>query len=91
MGAAGAGFVSGLDENLLNDLAKNHKLVVTLEDGVMNGGFGQSIAAFYATTAMKVKSYGMHKEFYDRYNPQELLKQLGMTTEQILADIEKLV
>lgn len=84
-------FASGLDEKLLNDLAKDHQLVVTLEDGVMNGGFGQSVAAFYATSMMKVKTYGLHKEFYDRYDPQELLYQLGMTTEQILSDIKKLI
>ena len=84
-------FASGLDEKLLTDLTKNHQLVVTLEDGVMDGGFGQKVATFYATTAMKVKNYGLHKEFYDRYDPQELLKQLGMTTEQIITDIEKMI
>ena len=84
-------FASGLDEKLLNGLAAKHQLVITLEDGVLNGGFGESVATFYATTPMKVKSYGLHKEFYDRYNPQELLKQLGMTTEQIVADIKGLI
>ena len=84
-------FASGLDEKLLNDLAGNHQLVVTLEDGVLNGGFGQSVAAFYATIPVKVKSYGLRKEFYDRYDPQELLHEQGMTTGQIIADIEKLI
>lgn len=84
-------FASGLDEKLLNGLTANHQLVVTLEDGVMDGGFGQKIASFYAAGPMKVKSYGLHKEFYDRYDPQELLKQLGMTTEQIIADIKTLI
>lgn len=84
-------FASGLDEKLLIALAEKHRLTVTLEDGVMNGGFGQSVAAFYGTSPMKVKNYGLRKEFYDRYDPQELLKRLGMTTEQIVADIEKLI
>lgn len=84
-------FASGLDEKLLTALEEKHRLTVTLEDGVMNGGFGQSVAAFYGTSPMKVKNYGLHKEFYDRYDPQELLKRLGMTTEQIVADIEKLI
>ena len=84
-------FASGLDEKLLTALEEKHRLTVTLEDGVMNGGFGQSVAAFYGTSPMKVKNYGLRKEFYDRYDPQELLKRLGMTTEQILADIEKLI
>ena len=84
-------FASGLDEKLLNGLAEKHQLVVTLEDGVMDGGFGQKVATFYAATPMKVKSYGLKKEFYDRYDPQELLKQLGMTTDQIIADVKKLI
>ncbi|MBR1777166.1 MAG: 1-deoxy-D-xylulose-5-phosphate synthase [Alphaproteobacteria bacterium] len=84
-------FASGLDKKLLTNLAKNHQLVLTLEDGVMDGGFGQKIAAFYASSPMKVKNYGLHKEFYDRYDPQELLRQLGMMTEQIVADVKNLI
>ncbi len=84
-------FASGLDEKLLNELTQNHRLVITLEDGILDGGFGQKVAAFYAITPMKVKNYGLKKEFYDRYNPQELLKQMGMSTEQIIADIKKLL
>ena len=55
----------------------------------MDGGFGQKIATFYADKNMKVKTYGLKKEFYDRYNPEELLKELGMTTKQIINDIKK--
>ena len=82
-------FVSGIDEKLLEDLQKNHNLVITLEDGILDGGFGQKIATFYADKNMKVKTYGLKKEFYDRYNPEELLKELGMTTKQIINDIKK--
>ena len=64
-------------------------MVITLEDGIIDGGFGQKIAAFYADDKMKVKIYGLKKEFYDRYDPDELLHELGITTEQILADIKK--
>ena len=84
-------FASGLDENLLKDLEKDHQLVVTLEDGILDGGFGQKVATFYATSDMKVKNYGLKKEFYDRYNPQDLLRQLGMMPEQIIEDIKKLI
>jgi len=84
-------FASGVDEQLLSDLMKNHQLVITMEDGILEGGFGQKVAAFYADKDMKVKTYGLKKEFYDRYNPQELLKDLGMTTEQIVADIKNLI
>ena len=84
-------FASGLDENLLKGLEKDHQLVVTLEDGILDGGFGQKVATFYATSDMKVKNYGLKKEFYDRYNPQDLLRQLGMMPEQIIEDIKKLI
>lgn len=82
-------FVSGIDEKLLAGLRKNHKLIITLEDGILDGGFGSSIARFYGTdNSIKVKCYGLNKEFYDRYNPEDLLEKLGMTTEQIVRDIE---
>ena len=84
-------FASGVDEKTLNGLKKNHSLVVTLEDGVLDGGFGQKVAAFYGTDAIKVKTYGLKKEFYDRYRPDELLFSLGMTDGQIVADIKKLL
>ncbi|MBQ7412970.1 MAG: 1-deoxy-D-xylulose-5-phosphate synthase [Alphaproteobacteria bacterium] len=84
-------FANGLDEQVLTDLQKNHDLVITLEDGILDGGFGQKVATFYADKNMKVKTYGLKKEFYDRYDPKELLKQLGMTPSQIIADIKKLI
>lgn len=84
-------YASGIDENLLKDLQGSHQLVITIEDGILDGGFGQKIATFYGDTNITVKCYGLHKEFYDRYNPQELLKKLGMTTEQIIADIKRLL
>lgn len=84
-------FASGLDKNLLEELKKDHSVVLTLEDGILSGGFGQKIASFYGTSQMKVKNYGLNKKFYDRYNPQNLLKELGMTNEQILADIKNLL
>lgn len=77
-------FASGVDESLLQDLIKDHKLVITLEDGILSGGFGQKISSFYGTSQIKVKNYGLEKKFYDRYNPDELLKELGMTTSQIV-------
>lgn len=83
-------FASGIDEQCLNDLKKNHQLVITLEDGILDGGFGQKIASFYGTSEMKVMTYGLKKEFYDRYNPQELLESLGMTAKQIVEKIKKL-
>lgn len=84
-------FASGIDEKLLEELKKTHKTVITLEDGVLDGGFGQKIASFYGTSDIKVKNYGLNKEFYDRYEPKKLLKELGMDEEAMLNDIEKLL
>ncbi len=84
-------FASGLDEKLLNELKVNHQLVITLEDGILEGGFGHKVAAFYAPSAMKVKNYGLNKEFYDRYNPDELLRKLGITSEQIIKDVKQIL
>lgn len=84
-------FASGLDEELLHGLEKNHQLVLTLEDGILEGGFGQKIASFYGPDKMLVKNYGLEKQFYDRYNPDELLQECGMTTEQIVEDIKSIL
>ncbi len=84
-------FASGIDKELLRELEKNHSLVVTLEDGILEGGFGQKIASFYGASKIKVKNYGLEKKFYDRYQPEELLKSLGMTPSQILEDIETIL
>lgn len=84
-------FASTIDTELLEQLKENHKLVVTLEDGILDGGFGQKIAAYYSTSEVKVKNYGLEKKFYDRYDPAELLKELGMTNEAMVEDIRKLL
>lgn len=82
-------FVNGLDEKALEDLKKDHEIVVTIEDGSVDGGFGQKVAAFYAESDMKVFVRGIEKGFYDRYDPEELLKANGITPEQIVADVTK--
>ena len=68
-------FATGIDTELLDRLAENHKLVITMEDGISDGGFGQKIASYYGDTSVKVKNFGLQKKFYDRYNPQNLLKE----------------
>lgn len=68
-------FATGIDTELLDRLAENHKLVITMEDGISDGGFGQKIASYYGDTSVKVKNFGLQKNFYDRYNPQNLLKE----------------
>ena len=84
-------FASGVDKELLEDLKQNHELVITLEDGILRGGFGESIASFYGDSDMKVKNYGLEKEFYDRYNPNQLLDELGITPEKIVNYIEGMI
>ena len=57
---------------LLDELKQNHKYVFTLEDGILEGGFGEKIARYYGMDSMKVKNYGIKKSFIDRYNPDEV-------------------
>ena len=77
-------FASGLDTEMLEELKKDHSLVITMEDGIVEGGFGQKIASYYGPSDMKVKNFGLKKEFYDRYNPEKMLHEVGMTPEQIV-------
>ena len=80
-------FLSGLDTALLDRLKKKHRLILTLEDGILDGGFGQKIAAYYGMdTAVRVRCYGLTKEFHDRYDATELAREHHLTAEQIAAD-----
>ncbi len=81
-------YLSGLDGALLEELKADHQLVVTLEDGSLDGGFGETIARFYGASAMKVLNFGVKKQLYDRYDVNELLKENHLTDEQIVADIK---
>ncbi len=82
-------YLSGIDENVLDELRSNHSLVATLEDGIVNGGFGEKIASFYGTSAMKVLNFGAKKEFTDRTPLDEIYQHNHLTVEQIVADITK--
>lgn len=84
-------FLSGLDEQLLLELTNDHSLVVTLEDGVLDGGFGEKVARFYGEMDMKVSCYGMKKEFVDGYDYNEILEANRLTPEQIATDILKTI
>ena len=84
-------FASGLDKELLNSLKSGHSLVVTLEDGIVDGGFGEKIASFYGTSDMKVVNLGLEKKFYDRYNPQQLLESLGITADKIVERVKRFI
>lgn len=83
-------YITGIDEELLNELKDNHDLVITLEDGILDGGFGEKISRFYGVSDMKVMNYGIKKDFYDRYDVEELLINNRLTTNLIIDDINDL-
>ncbi len=83
-------YITGLDNELLAELMKKHYLIITLEDGILDGGFGEKISRYYSDTNMLVKNYGIKKSFYDRYSVEELLKENNLTVEQIIADIKEI-
>ena len=80
-------YITGLDETLLTKLKQNHDTVITLEDGILDGGFGEKIARFYGASKMKVMNYGLKKEFLDRYDVDAVLKENHLTAEQIVEDV----
>ena len=69
----------------------NHSVVFTLEDDVVEGGWGQRVASFYGPVNMLVKNYGIAKEFHDRYDASELLSENGVSLEQIVVDAKELL
>jgi len=80
-------YITGLDEPMLEELKVGHRIVVTLEDGVLDGGFGEKIARYYGNSEMRVLNYGLRKEFADRYNLDELMKANSLTDKQMAEDI----
>ena len=81
--------LSHLDEECLQTLKKEHKLVVVLEDGILDGGLGEKIARYYGMDEMKVLCLGLKKEFYDEYDITELLKEHKMDRESIAEAVVK--
>ena len=85
-------YLSGLDEALLTRLKEKHRLIVTVEDGILDGGFGEKIAAFYgADRDVEVKSYGLPKAFFNRYDPDALARAHHLTAPQIAADLRVMI
>ncbi len=80
-------YITGTDDKLLEQLKENHDVVITVEDGILDGGFGEKIARFYGNSDVKVLNYGLKKEFLDRYNPEEIVKANRLTPEQIAEDV----
>lgn len=82
-------FITGLDKELLNNLKNNHDIVITLEDGALDGGFGQKIASYYGNSNMKVLNYGADKVFTDRVPLDTLYNNYRLKKELIVEDILK--
>ena len=82
-------FITGIDEELLNKLKENHKLVITLEDGCLDGGFGEKISRFYGDSDVKVLNFGGEKEFTDRVPLKVLYEKYHLTPELIVKDCKK--
>ena len=82
-------YITGLDTNLMEKLKIGHQLVVSLEDGVLEGGFGEKIARFFGPSSVKTLCFGIKKGIYDRYVVDELIKENHLTVEQIVDDINK--
>lgn len=80
-------YITGVDEELLTSLKSDHKTVVTIEDGILDGGFGEKIARFYGDSDIKVLNFGLKKEFLDRYNPDDILKENHLTKELLIDDV----
>ena len=84
-------YLNEVDADTLEALKTNHNLVVTLEDGSKDGGFGERIASYYGTSDMKVLVCGVKKGLYDRYNVEQLLKDNRLLDEQIVEDVLALI
>ena len=84
-------YITGIDKELLENLKKEHDIVITLEDGILDGGFGEKITRFYGDSSVKVLNNGLKKEFLDRYNADEVIKKNRLTKEQITEDIKNLL
>lgn len=84
-------YLTGVDEELLNELKKDHSLVITLEDGELDGGFGEKVTRFYGNSCMKVLNFGAKKEFTDRVPLEELYNRYHLTKELIVNDMKEVL
>ncbi len=84
-------FITGIDEELLENLKKDHEIVITLEDGILSGGFGEKIASFYGPSDIKVLNYGGKKEFTDRIPLDKIYEDCRLKENLIIEDINKIL
>ena len=82
-------YLTDIDEEMLTQLLADHTVVATLEDGCVDGGFGERIARFYGPTDMRTLCFGVRKALYDRYDVNEMLEDNGLLDSQIVETIVK--
>ncbi len=80
-------YITGLDEEMLEGLKADHEKVITLEDGALEGGFGEKLARFYGDSDMKTLCFCIKKGLYDRYDYQKMVTDNELTPEQIVAKL----
>ncbi|MGM9694049.1 MAG: 1-deoxy-D-xylulose-5-phosphate synthase [Alloprevotella sp.] len=80
-------FISGLDEALLDSLVPDHRVVVTLEDGALEGGYGEKVARHFGAMPVRTLCYGAKKEFADRYSLADFFAANRLTDKQIVEDV----
>ncbi|WP_339013579.1 1-deoxy-D-xylulose-5-phosphate synthase [Lactococcus garvieae] len=80
-------FVAELDKKTLKELTGDHKVIVTIEDGVLDGGFGQKVAGYLGQFGVKTLNFGAKKEFNDSVAMDELYDRYHLTPELMIADI----
>lgn len=83
-------YAAGIDENLLGEIAKTHRLIITLEDGILDGGFGQKVAGFFGKYNVRVINYGLEKGFYDNYDVESVMRKNRLNPELIIEDVEEI-
>ena len=84
-------YLNEVDATTLDSLKANHKLVVTLEDGCKDGGFGERVASYFSASDMKVLVGGVKKDLYDRFDVHQLLSDNRLLDEQIVEDILEII
>lgn len=77
-------FITGIDEESLEKIKENHQVVVTLEDGLLSGGYGAKVAQYYSQSDIKVHNYGFSMDIPRVFNPDELMKKNNLSETQIV-------
>lgn len=84
-------YLSGIDKELLDELKLDHELVITAEDGIIEGGFGAKISQYYSKDDIKVINYGLKKQFYDYPIFKDVVKENHLSIELMIDDIKKIL